>query len=67
MDNGYVQIRLKNLQRELRELEKHISHSSQKTVGKTRLKGLWKGIDISEDDIRIAKKSLFKDLSNQDI
>ena len=67
MNNDYILIRLQNLQRELREIEKLISLKDQKSGGKTRLRGLWRGVDISEDDIREAKKSLFKDFSETDL
>ena len=63
MADEYVLARIKALQRELGELEKvvtnQLQHQNQRS--KTTIKGLWKGVEISEEDLKEAKRAVFKD------
>jgi hypothetical protein len=61
MTNEYVLARIKALQRELGELEKVVASQVQNRRSKTKIKGLWHGIDISEEDLKEAKRAVFKD------
>lgn len=58
--NSYVVARIEAIQQELDQLKKTIAHQTGGRKGKARLKGLWKGVKISEKDIESAKKSLLK-------
>ena len=56
---SYVVARIDATQQELEQLRKTLTHQA---VGrKTKLKGLWKGIEVTEEDIAKAKKSVFRD------
>jgi ribosome-binding ATPase YchF (GTP1/OBG family) len=60
MTNEYVVARIQAIQQELEELKKAIAFSGD-SPKKTKLKGLWKGLNINEEDIEEAKQALFKD------
>ena len=53
----YVLARIEAIQQELEELRNHI----EGTKRKIKLKGLWKGVNVSEEDIEEAKQAVFKD------
>jgi peptidoglycan hydrolase CwlO-like protein len=53
----YVLARIEAIQQELEELRNHIEGPKREV----KLKGLWKGIDVSEEDIEEAKQAVFKD------
>ncbi len=54
---SYVVTRLEAIQQEL-ELLKSSLEEEPKAIA---LEGLWKGIEITEEDIEAAKRSLFKE------
>ncbi len=55
---SYVATRLKFIEEELERLRKHLERPKKKKA--TKIEGLWKGINITEEDIEEAKRSLFK-------
>lgn len=55
---SYVVTRIDAIQQELEQLRKTLAH--QAAGRKTKLKGLWKGIEVTEEDIAEAKKSVFR-------
>jgi len=46
--NSYVVARIDAIQQELDQLKKIIAHQTEGRKRKARLKGLWKGVKISE-------------------
>ena len=54
----YVVVRMKAIERELQSLRKCLQSPAQKKV--VKIEGLWKGVDITEEDLHQAKRSLFK-------
>jgi lipid II:glycine glycyltransferase (peptidoglycan interpeptide bridge formation enzyme) len=55
---SYVITRLKLLENEIERLREHLKKSEEKRT--TKIEGLWKGINVTEEDIEEAKRSLFK-------
>jgi hypothetical protein len=55
---SYVATRLKFIEEELERLRKHLERPEKKKA--TKIEGLWKGINITKEDIEEAKRSLFK-------
>ncbi len=53
-----VEDRLDAVERELAEIKATLSTSQSPRV--VKLKGIWKGLRVSESDIAEAKRSLFK-------
>ena len=56
-----VEDRLDAIERELAEIKAALSSSRNLKVMK--LKGLWKGLKVDDEDIEAAKRSLFKHAS----
>lgn len=57
-ETNYLIIRMKAIERELQDLRRYLQPSAQKKT--TKIEGLWKGIDITEEDLDKAERSLFK-------
>lgn len=57
MMSDYIVARIQAIQQDLEELRKCIKNPRRKI----KLKGLWKGINISEEDIEEAKRAVFRD------
>ncbi len=57
----YVLARIQAIQKELEELRKTVAHQLQGSRQKTQLKGLWKGIEVTEEDIKSAQRGIFRD------
>jgi hypothetical protein len=53
---SYVTVRIEAIRKELELLKK----SLEKPGKAESIEGLWKGIEITEEDIKEAKESLFK-------
>jgi CMP-2-keto-3-deoxyoctulosonic acid synthetase len=53
---SYATVRIEAMQRELELLKK----SLEKPEKVESIEGLWKGVEITEEDIKEAKESLFK-------
>lgn len=58
---SYAIIRIQAIQKELEFLQKNLTEQLQGTHRKTKLQGLWKGIEISNEDIEEAQKAVFRD------
>jgi hypothetical protein len=56
-----VEDRLDAIERELAEIKAALSSSRNLKV--VKLKGLWKGLKVDDEDVEAAKKSLFKHAS----
>lgn len=57
--NDYVLKRLEMIEAEIAELKRLLGAKPSKRR-KVTLEGIWKGADITDDDIEEAKQSLFK-------
>ncbi len=56
----YVLLRIQSLQEELESLKKIVSHQLLQNPRKpTYIKGLWKDLEITDDDFTDAKKAVF--------
>ena len=60
MVNDYVVARIEAIQQELETLKRTLIASPTDARRKTELKGLWRGMEISEKDIAEAKQAVFK-------
>jgi len=63
MSSEYVLARIQAIEQELADLRK-VLISEIESPKKTKLKGLWKGISITDNDIEEAKQAIFKDAYN---
>jgi hypothetical protein len=61
---SYVATRLKLIQEELQRLREHLERPKKKKA--TKIEGLWKGINITEENTEEAKRSLFKGVRELD-
>ncbi len=57
MTSEYVLARIQAIQQDLDNLKDQIKSPKRRV----NLKGLWKGIDVSEEDIEEAKQAVFRD------
>lgn len=57
--SNYVMIRLEAIQKEVEMLRRSLEAAEgQKAI---KLEGLWKGVEIGEEDLERAERSLFKE------
>jgi len=56
----YVLQRIQAIQDELETLKKIVESESQNTSEVVKIEGLWKGIDITDQDLMEAKNSVFR-------
>jgi hypothetical protein len=63
MSSEYVLARIQAIEQELADLRK-VLVSEIESPRKTKLKGLWKGINVTDEDIEEAKQAIFKDAYN---
>jgi len=56
MTNEYILARIKAIQQDLEEIKNHIAAPKHRI----KLKGLWKGISVSEEEIKDAKRAIFR-------
>lgn len=61
MMSDYVLARIQSIQDELEDLRKVLTCQVQGQGRKTKLKGLWKGIEVTDEDLEEAKRAVFKD------
>lgn len=61
MISEYVLARIEALQQELESLRKVVAYSVERPGRKTKLKGLWRGIEVTEEDLEEAKRAVFRD------
>lgn len=59
--NFYITARIEAIQQELEQLRRTLAHQEEGSKRKTKLKGIWKGIEVTEEDIAEAKKAVFRD------
>lgn len=57
MMSEYILARIQAIQQDLEELKSYIKNPKRRV----KLKGLWKGVNISEEDIEEAKQAVFED------
>ena len=57
----YVIARIEAIQQELQELRKAMIYEVQGPKRKTNLKGLWKGVRVTEEDFKEAQRAVFKE------
>jgi hypothetical protein len=62
----YVLARLQALQQELEELRKAMLYETQGPKRKIKLKGLWKGVHVTEEDVHEARRAVFKEAYKSD-
>ncbi|MDJ0601456.1 MAG: hypothetical protein QNJ37_21755 [Crocosphaera sp.] len=56
----YILVRIQAIQEELETLKKLINNQEKKSRNKTRIRGLWNDIIVSDQDLEEAKKGVFK-------
>lgn len=61
MINEYVLTRMRVIQKELEELQRVAARQLQPPKKKVRIKGLWKGMRVSDEELQEAKRAIFKD------
>jgi len=59
--SSYVSARIEAIQQELEQLKRALSRLAEGKKRKTKLKGLWKGVEVTEEEIEEAKRAVFKD------
>jgi len=59
--SSYVLARIDAIQQELEQLKRTLSCLVEGKKRKTKLKGLWKGVEVTEEEIEEAKRAVFKD------
>jgi hypothetical protein len=57
----YVLARIQAIQHELEQLRKPLAHQIEGRRRKTALKGLWKSVNVTEEDLEEAEWAVFKD------
>ena len=57
----YVLLPIQVIQEELEALKKMVIHQLEGSRNKTQIKGLWKDVVISDDDLEESKKAVFRD------
>ena len=62
--DAYVLKRIEAIERELHELKKMVSDKESKPVS---LRGVWRDLDISDQEIEEAKRSLSKGIDVDDV
>jgi hypothetical protein len=56
----YVLARVQAIQQELEQLRRVLAHQVESDRRKTKLAGLWKDVQVSEEDLREARRAVFK-------
>ena len=57
----YVLLRIQAIQEELEALKKTVIHQLEGSRNKTKIKGLWKDVVITDEDLEEAEKAVFRD------
>jgi hypothetical protein len=57
---SYLETRIDAMQQELEQLRKMLIYQLEDSKRKTQLKGLWKGIEVTEEEIEEAERAVFK-------
>lgn len=61
MMSQYVLARIDALQEELESLRQTVAYGVERPKRTTKLKGLWEGIEVTEEDLEEAKRAVFRD------
>lgn len=61
MISEYVLARIEALQQELESLRKVVAYSVERPRRTTKLKGLWRGVEVTEEELEEAKLAVFRD------
>jgi hypothetical protein len=59
--SSYILARIEAIQQELEQLKRVLACLAEGKRRKTKLKGLWKGVEVTEEEIEGAKRAVFKD------
>ena len=62
----YVLARVQAIQQELEQLRRVLAHQVEGERRKTKLAGLWKAVQVSEEDFKEARRAVFKAASEFD-
>ena len=57
----YVLLRIQAIQEELEALKKTVVHQLEGSRNKTQIKGLWKDVVVTDEDLEEAEKAVFRD------
>ncbi|MBC6423195.1 MAG: hypothetical protein GDA38_18010 [Hormoscilla sp. SP12CHS1] len=58
----YILLRIKSIQRELDELRKILERQVEgKPLRQTKIKGLWAGLEVTDEELEEAKREVFRD------
>ncbi|MBO1352208.1 MAG: hypothetical protein EBE86_034810 [Hormoscilla sp. GUM202] len=58
----YILLRIKSIQRELDELRKILERKVEgKPPRQTKIKGLWAGLEVTDEELEEAKREVFRD------
>jgi hypothetical protein len=57
----YVLLRIQAIQEELEALKKTVIHQLEGSQNQTQIRGLWKDIIVSDEDLELAKNAVFRD------
>ena len=57
----YVLLRIQVIQEKLEAFKKTVIHQLEGSRNQTQIKGLWKDVVISDDDLEEAEKAVFRD------
>lgn len=60
--NSYVVARMEAIQQELEQLKRMLIHQVGGSRGRIKLKGLWKGVEVTEEEIEEAKRAVFREV-----
>lgn len=58
----YVLLRIQAIQEELEALKKTVIHQLQGSRNQTQIKGLWKDVLVTDEDLEEAEKEVFRDV-----
>jgi type II secretory pathway component PulM len=58
--SSYILLRIEALQKELQELRRVVLTLENQPKQTTQLRGIWKDVTFSEDDLTAARQSTFK-------
>jgi len=61
---SYLKTRINAMQQELEQLRKMLISQLGDSKRKTQLKGLWEGIEVTEEEIEEAERAVFKHAYN---
>lgn len=64
--SDFVLTRIEAMQQDLEQLRKAIEYRDASSKRRTRLRGLWKGVSVSDEDFREARRSVFGDGTDLD-